>query len=226
MRNIAVGLVIGMLGLGTVVGARTTVAVLYFDNNSLVNQEKYEGLRKGLCDMMITELSKMSGLQVVERNKLEKIMQEIALGQSGVVDQSTAPEVGKLLGADMLMMGSFVRDLGTSIRIDTRLVDVETGEVVKAEEVSGRAKKVFKLIKKLTFKVAEELSVSLSREERTRITKSDQVGFDALLVYSRGLELLDKGDTGGAREKFKAALGIDGDFDRAKAQLKLLEESE
>jgi TolB-like protein len=196
-----------------------TIAVLYFDNNCLFEKEKYDGLSKGLCDIMITELSKMSGLAVVVREQLQKALAEIALGQSGAIDESTAPQVGKLLGARILMLGSFMRDMSDDIRIDTRLVEVESGKILKAEEASGNAKKIFKLTKRLTFKLAEQLQVSLSPAEKKNIESTDQVNFDALLAYSAGLELFDKGDKAGARLKFQEALAQDKTFARAKIQL-------
>lgn len=203
-----------------------TVAVLYFDNNSLMNKEQYDGLKKGLCDIMITELSKMSGLKVIEREELEKVMAEIALGQSGVVDESTAPKVGKLLGAQMLMLGSFMADMSGKIRIDTRLVTVETGEVMKAEEASGSAKNLFKLTKMLTFKLAEQLDIEVSKDEKKAIASSDRVSAEVLLVYSRGLELLDQGDKAGALGAFEEALAMDRCFTRAAGQIKRLKEDE
>ncbi|MCU0609712.1 MAG: hypothetical protein MUF22_08115 [Chitinispirillaceae bacterium] len=220
MKKLLLSLVLVCVCFSTVhAAAPTTVAVLYFDNNSLMDKEKYDGLRKGLCDIMITELSKMSGLKVVEREQLQKIMAEIALGQSGVVEESSAPQVGKLLGANILMMGSFMRDMSGEIRIDTRLVEVETGKVIKAEEASGNSKKIFRITKKLTFKIAENLNVAVSKDEKKHIENSDQIGFDALMEYSAGLELFDKGDMAGAREKFRQALKINPSFDRAKQQL-------
>jgi TolB-like protein len=197
-----------------------TVAVLYFDNNSLMDKEKYDGLRKGLCDMMITELSKVSGLRVVEREQLQKILAEMALGQTGVVDEATAPQVGKLLGAKVLMLGSFMRDMSEDMRIDTRLVDVESGSVLKAEEASGNAKKIFKLTKNLTYKILDDLNISPAGSEKKRIESTDQVAFDALMVYSEGLELLDKGDKAAAQKKFEKAVSLDKTFDRAKVQLR------
>ncbi|MFH1759472.1 MAG: CsgG/HfaB family protein [bacterium] len=203
---------------------KIAVAVLYFENNSLINKEAYDGLKKGLCDIMITELSKMSGLHVVEREKLAKIMEEIALGQSGAVDESAAPKIGKLLGAQILMFGSYIKDMGRNIRIDTRMVKVETGEVLKAEEITGNAKSLFKLIKKLCFKIAEELDVKVTAHEMKLIKETDKINLDALLTYSEGLELLDSGDKDGALKKFEKTLEMDNSFDRVKQQIVKIKE--
>jgi tetratricopeptide (TPR) repeat protein len=96
--------------------------------------------------------------------------------------------------------------------------------VHKAEEASGDARKLFKLLKKLTFKVADQLDAAVTADERTRIESTDRISFDALAVYSEGLELLDAGKNSEARAKFAEAVKIEPDFGRAKTQLQLLEE--
>jgi len=224
-RNLAVIItVLGSFFIAKSADTLKTVAVLYFENNSLTDKDKYDGLKKGLCDIMITELSKEASLKVVEREQLQKIMAEIALGQSGAVEESSAPKVGKLLGASVLMFGSFMRDMSDDIRIDARLVDVESGSVLKAEEVSGNAKKIFKLTKKLTFKVLDDLNISLTKDAKKHIESTDQVPFDALMAYSEGLELVDKGNKPGAIAKFEQAVALDKTFERAKMQLQQCKE--
>ena len=85
-----------------------TIAFLYFENNSLVDREELEPLSKGLADMFITEFSKLNNLKVVERARLEKLLQEMAIGQSGILEESSAQQVGKMLGAQYLVFGSFM----------------------------------------------------------------------------------------------------------------------
>src|SRR5688572_24780539 len=59
---------------------RVTVAVLYFDNNSADPQ--YDVLQKGLADMLVTDLSQVESLQVVEREKLQQLVDELKLQRS------------------------------------------------------------------------------------------------------------------------------------------------
>jgi len=208
-----------------VLGSPTpTLAVLRFENNSLMNKEAYEGLKKGLCDMLTSELAKISAFKVVERQQLEALLMELELAQSDVIDPGTSPKLGKLLGAEYLMFGSFIKDLSHKIRIDLRIVKVETGVVVKAVEVTGKPKGLFKLVKKLSYKIADELDVKITRAEKNAINKTDKVSLDVLLVYSQGLERLDAGDRDSAREFFKQAVNMDGTFSRAKQQIDKLNE--
>ena len=88
--------------------SQKTLAVLYFENNSLAKRDEMEPLRKGLADMFITEFSKIDQFKVVERSRLEQLIQEMQLGQSGMLDSRTAQQVGKLLGAQNLVFGSYM----------------------------------------------------------------------------------------------------------------------
>ncbi len=67
---------------------KPTLAVLYFDNNS--QQPELEVMRKGLADLMVTDLVEWGGVTVVERDKLEAVLGELRLQRTRAFDQSTA----------------------------------------------------------------------------------------------------------------------------------------
>ncbi len=67
------------------------------------------------------------GLRIVDNTKLSKVLDEQAKGRTGLYDEETTPEVGKLLGADTLVFGST-----DTVSIQVRLVDPTTGEVLGA----------------------------------------------------------------------------------------------
>ena len=119
-----------------------TIAISYFDNSS--GDAKYNALSKGIADMLITDLSKIKGVTIVEREKLEKLIQEIKLGQTKYFDQATAQKLGKGLGAQNILTGSFYI-LDNTIRMDARLIDVQTGGIIFAEQVSGNKNNFFAL---------------------------------------------------------------------------------
>src|SRR5262245_53450996 len=72
-----------------------TVAILYFDYDG--KDEQMGLLRKGLAQMLISDLSSIEGITIVERDRLEAILAELKLGQSGKIDKASAAKVGKLL---------------------------------------------------------------------------------------------------------------------------------
>jgi TolB-like protein len=80
-------------------------------------------------------LSRSTLFALVERENLDKLMGELELGLSGAVDPESAPEVGQLLGAELLLTGS-VTELGDQIQLALQLVDASTGRVEAAETVA------------------------------------------------------------------------------------------
>jgi TolB-like protein len=90
-------------------------------------------LTKNLQDKLFTDLVQ-NGMQVVERNQLERVLQEQKLGYSGLVDLGSAKKVGALLGAEGMVLGT-INDLGNSLSINARLIDLETGNSISAAEM-------------------------------------------------------------------------------------------
>ena len=113
-----------------------TLAILYFDNEG---NPELEPLKVGLAQMLITDLKGTPGVTVVERSRLQEILDELELGHAGVTDPDTAAKLGKLLGAEWMLLGSYFELLGT-LRIDARLVKVETGEILHAHGVNDTAR--------------------------------------------------------------------------------------
>lgn len=70
-------------------------------------------------------------VKIIERKKLQEILQEQALSQSGIIDQSQAVQVGKLAAAEKIMVGEFAETADHTISLNVRLVDVELGLVEK-----------------------------------------------------------------------------------------------
>jgi TolB-like protein len=192
------------------------LAVLYFDNECVTDREGLDAFRKGIADTLITDLGRLGRLQVVERERLDTLLAELRLQQSGLVDPAAAAKLGKMLGAQALLMGSYTA-IGGTIRIDARIVEVETGLVLKAEEVTGPTNDFFQLEETLVEKIAAGLDAPLTTGERASLVRSGGRSFPAFLEYSRGLDAMDRGRLGEAEEAFEAALRIDPDFEQAAA---------
>lgn len=111
-----------------------TVAILPFDNTS--KDKTIEPLRKGFSDMLITDLSGISNINVVDREDLEAIFKELHFSETKFIDSKTALKVGKMLSAHYLMTGSFMYMFG-KLRVDAKIIKTETGEIVWAKGVEG-----------------------------------------------------------------------------------------
>ena len=122
--------------------ARHTVAVLPFQNHS---DAQYDAFVNGLADMLTTSLGQTAQLTVIERVQIETAMRNFNLEMSGAIDPETAVEVGAWLGADAVILGSFLR-FGNVYRINARMIDAETGEVLAADSESGPENAVMGLV--------------------------------------------------------------------------------
>ena len=130
------------------------IAVSRFEDRS---GSGYAHVGEGVADMLATALVKSGKFIVIERQDLDKVLKEQNLGKSGIVTEQSAAKVGKVLGAELLVIGS-VSEFGTSEReiggnvpmfgaavkrstaravVDLRLVDATSSEVVAAEKEEG-----------------------------------------------------------------------------------------
>lgn len=129
-----------LLALGLLVRAADaadppTVAILYFDYTG--KTAELEVLRKGLAQMLISDLSGSGAIRLVERDRIEEILAELKLQASTKIDPQSAVKMGKLLGARYLVLGNYF-DLSGVLRVDARIIEVETGRVITSFGTNGK----------------------------------------------------------------------------------------
>ncbi len=194
-----------------------SVAVLYFQN--LSSSPELDPLKKGLSQMLITDLAKAKQLTVVERLRLQTLLQELKLGTTGMVEAGSAPRVGKLIGAGKLVHGGFTDLQDENLRIDASLAEAASNERSDLEEITGKLNSIFQLEKDLAFKIIDELGVTLTQEEREAIQKIETESLLALIAYSRGLDFEDRAMFSEAKTEYQKAVQIDPGFGLAKQSL-------
>jgi len=106
------------------------IAVMEF--KSLNPGTKNTSLGSMIAEMFTTEVVNNNSFKIVEREQLNKVLGELQIGQSGVLDTTDAQKLGKILGAGAIIAGSVMK-MGDSLRIDSRIIQVETGIIVSAE---------------------------------------------------------------------------------------------
>lgn len=137
------------------VGERMGLAVLPFQTKGL-------GTEMGeinVVEQMMTTFFNLNRFKLFERSQLEKILEEQKLGMTGVLDASTAAEIGKGIGVDAIVLGTVTR-AGTNIGIDARLIDTETAEIITAQdEMSARTsiQDLKDMISRLALKISQDL---------------------------------------------------------------------
>ena len=86
-----------------------------------------------ISEELVTDLFMIGGLDIIERTMLDRLIGELKLGQTGVVDPDTAKRVGKVAGADAIVTGS-ITDLQSYVSLNCRLIDAQTGRVFGAAQ--------------------------------------------------------------------------------------------
>jgi TolB-like protein len=84
---------------------------------------------KFIAETLLSDLSQSRQLQFVERSALKQALNELKLQDSGLVDPEKAKELGRLVSADSMIVGSYYEQAG-EIVLNARLVDLATGRVV------------------------------------------------------------------------------------------------
>ncbi len=173
----------------------SVVGVLRYDNNS--GDERYDHLGKAFSSMMISDLSAIERLRLIERERLEEIMAELDLQYSGRVDEESAQSLGMIVGAEYLVLGSFIT-VEPEIRMNTRVARVETTEIVTTAEVTGQQNSLFDLQQALADQIIEGLELALTEEERRQLSERQEENriddLGALIGYSQALCLVDEGN--------------------------------
>ena len=203
---------------------RPTVAVLYFTNSALVDNASYAPLSKGMAEMLITELSQNAAVRVVERDRLQSLIEEQNLQNSDRVDKETAVKLGKTLGARHMLMGTFVIDPKRNMRIDVRAVNTETSAIEYTESVTGNADNLLQLVIQLGSKINAGLKLpALKTASATTPASKSPNQFKALMAMSQALEAEDRKSKTEAVSLYKQAIALNPDFDRAKVRLASIE---
>lgn len=179
-----------------------SVAVLYFENLSGVREDEY--LRDGITEDIITELSKIRGLNTYSRPTVLAFRDK----------QVTPAQIGQQLKAAYVLTGSLRRS-GNRLRITTQLVDTSTDFPLWSERYDREMKDVFEVQDEIARKIAEALRVTLSPQELEALAIKPTENLQAYDLYLRGKRYArrqTRQDLEFALQMFENAVTIDPSF--------------
>lgn len=182
-------------------GAKS-VAVLYFENLSGAKEDEY--FRDGITEDIITELSKIKGLNIFSRPNV------LAFRDKQVIPA----HVGQQLKAAYVLTGSLRRS-GSHLRINTQLVDTSTDFPIWSERYDREMKDVFEVQEEIATKIAHALRVTLSPQEQEAIANKPTDNLQAYDLYLRGKSYarrLQRQDLEFALQMFENAVILDPNF--------------
>ena len=207
--------------LGTI-DSSNSVAVLNFHNKTA--QKRLDALQKGLALMLITDLSKVDNLFVIERIKIQALVDEMNFGETGLVDPASAPKVGKFLKAYYVVNGDIKEGSIEELGIGSSVLDVPFENITDLEDAQGNLNQLFQIEKEILFGIIDELKISLSPEKKKELMKPLSYSAAALLALFLGIDYSDKGKYADAAKMYDRALVEDPDLQVARDALQELKD--
>jgi serine/threonine protein kinase/tetratricopeptide (TPR) repeat protein len=189
--------------------AKKSIAVLYFENLSGVKEDEY--LRDGITEDIITELSKIKGLNIFSRPTV------LAYRDKPV----TPAQIGQQLKAAYVLAGS-LRRAGSRLRINAQLVDTQTDFPQWSERYDREMKDVFEVQDEIARKIAEALRITLTPQEQEALAAKPTDNLQAYDLYLRGKSYarrLTRQDLEFALQMFENAVAQDPNFALAYAAI-------
>ena len=201
--------------------AANTVSILYFENQT--RRPELDPLQKGLTVMLITDLSKIDTIQVVERAKFQALLEELDLSDSGLVDKAAAPRMGRLVGAAYIVGGRLEPDVMERIRIASELVSVARQNSLGQPSSTGPFEELLRMEKVIAFDIVKLMGVELTPAQTKELQKPLTTNLKALMCWFQGITLGDQRHYVQAAAAYQRALHADPAFNAPDTALRELQ---
>ena len=216
---------------------KPSVAVLYFDNTS--GDKELDWMRTGITEMVVTDLSQSSDIEVVGTDRLYGILAELRRQDDRVLTPEVITAVAERTGVDRVVVGSYMKS-GEAIRINVRLQDAKTGRIESSERVEGaNAGALFAMIDDLSRRIRAKFE-GLRTDARllTAPGAANEVveggidrglgdvttsSIDAYRLYAEGINVQERSRFQQAATLFERAIAFDPNFAMAYAKLSVME---
>jgi tetratricopeptide (TPR) repeat protein/tRNA A-37 threonylcarbamoyl transferase component Bud32 len=199
------------LPVGSHLTPRRSVAVLGFKD--LSGKQGTAWLSAALSEMLSTELGAGGRLRVAAGENVARAKVELRLGESDSLGRATLSRVRTLLGADAVVLGSYVAldgPSGRQIRLDLRLQDTAAGDTTATLSETGREAELFPLVARVGRRLRRELGVEDPSEDEPGAARSALPSNpEAARLYAEGISRLRQFDPVGARDLLGRAVAAE-----------------
>lgn len=195
---------------------RMNILVQPFRNDG---PKDFSWISSGMTETVIADLGRIQGIKVISDAERKKAMEEIALAGTGLMEASSATEVGSFLGAHVIFSGTYTV-IGDNIRVIAKLTKVKTGETEKSIKVDGQLKDIFSVQDRIVMDLLRETEkidiagvqkLKVSDTEIKKIENKPAMDYTAYQYYSMGLEVMNSDPRKGL-EYFLKAIEIQDDY--------------
>jgi len=192
---------------------KPTLAVLYFENNT--GDEKLGQYRKGISDLLITDLYQSQHINVVRGDKLFDILKKLGLEEAHTYSAADLKKVAVAGKATHILQGNYTK-AGESFRLNYTILDTNTDKVIGSQRIEGEGEKsIFTMVDELTRKIKADLKLSkqqiasdIDKEAGAMLTSSPE----ALKLYTEARRLHMNNEYRKSIDIMNKAIAIDPEF--------------
>ncbi len=199
-----------------------TVFAADFNNGSLVDAEKYATAGIGVASLVNATLTQSGVVYVPARENFNYIFDELKLSQSDLADQNNRVQVGKLVGVQNFIFGTFMKMDGNKVRVIARIIDTETSLPKKVVDIEGKEGKLGQMIGQVADSILAYFNVEAEAIKKAS-GKVPDVSLASTILYGQGLAYREAGKLDEANKCFAQALEISPNFVLASEQKQRVE---
>ena len=197
------------------------VAALPF-TNSVVGDDRaaLDPLVSGVPELLLIELSRNPGVHVVEPARVRRVLTSQKLDRQARIDDEAASHIGRILGAEWVIRGTFTSDGHGAIRLSASMVNVGTGQVEHGASVEGKQANVAAHLVQLAERIGHDMRLAeLPRESRRARELARKGSSAATLTFARAIEARDAGRVQEAIAALKQLLSDNPEYEPAQNEL-------
>jgi len=190
------------------VSRRRTVAVLNFKNST--SRPEAAWLSTALPEMLTTELAAGEKMRTITGEEVAQMKMNLSLPDSDTLSSQTLSQVGKTLGADLVVLGSYVALTGGQLRVDLHLQDVAAGETLISVKETGNESNLFDLVSRAGVQLREKCDAGqVNSQDLAGVRAALPSTTEASRLYAEGLAKLRVNDAIAARDLLQKAVASD-----------------
>jgi tetratricopeptide (TPR) repeat protein len=185
-----------------------SVAVLPLAFNS--DRVELEPLIYALSDMMATDFAVSNALVVLERARIQALLDEMALTSSGYAEPGTGARAGRMLRTEHVVQGVLTTLAQEDIQTDADVLNVPSTSSAGQVSASATLERLFDMEKQIVIRTIREVfGLELTPAEEQAILENRMSNVLAFLAYGRGLREIDRGNYEAAQAEFALSMSLD-----------------
>jgi len=180
-----------LLALSLTYGESKSRVVAVMDFENITKEKEHDWIGRGFSEAIIYKLAKIPAFTVVERSRLNIVLDEWALAQSGIVNAESAVEIGNILQADILIIGSYqVSD--DYIVTTARYVDVVTGKVLDTRKADGYLHNIFSIEEVITLGLLLSLQMKIQGYDESILSHKKTESVEAFKYLQKANQWIEE----------------------------------